>query len=144
VFFELIDFEFIAAVLANAYGLIFNFCFACAFVLSDKQPKSAGSNNKKRSSHFPKATVAFNHKRKTNVVQIINTVMGTIVLVIIMKKFEIPSIPPTTSKSIRFPNDLIEKVETAISGTTCTFTAFVIEAVRVALENLEEDETDSK
>lgn len=76
--------------------------------------------------------------------QIINTVMSTIVLVIIMKKFEIPSIPPTTSKSIRFPNDLIEKVENAISGTTCTFTAFVIEAVRVALENLEEDETDSK
>ena len=31
-----------------------------------------------------------------------------------------------------------------ISGTTCTFTAFVIEAVRVALENLEEDETDGK
>ena len=31
-----------------------------------------------------------------------------------------------------------------ILGTTCTFTAFVIEAVRVALENLEEDETDSK
>lgn len=85
-----------------------------------------------------------NYECKTNVVQIINTVMGTIVLVIIMKKFEIPSIPPTTSKSIRFPNDLIEKVENAISGTTCAFTAFVIEAVRVALENLEEDETDSK
>lgn len=58
-FFGLIDFEFIAAVLANAYGLIFNFCFACAFVLSDKQPKSAGANNKKCSSHFPKATIAF-------------------------------------------------------------------------------------
>lgn len=109
-----------------------------------KKPENTGANYKKRSSHFPKATVAFNYKRKTNVVQIINTVMCTIVLVIIMKKFEIPSIPPTTSKSIRFPNDLIEKVENAISGTTCTFTAFVIEAVRVALENLEEDETDSK
>lgn len=143
-FFGLIDFEFIAAVLTNAYGLIFNFCFACAFVLSDKQPKSEGANNKKCSSHFSKATVAFNCKCKTNVVQIINIVVGTIVLVIIMKKFEIPSIPPTTSKSIRFPNDLIEKVENAISGTTCTFTAFVIEAVRVALENLEEEGVDTE
>ncbi len=70
---------------------------------------------------------------------IIYIVMLTIVLVIIMKKFKIPSIPPTTSKSIRFPNDLIDKVENIISGTTCTFTAFVVEAVRVAIENLEED-----
>lgn len=57
-----------------------------------------------------------------------------------MKKFKIPSIPPTTNKCIRFPNDIIEKVEDSIKGTNCTFTAFVIEAVRVALENLTEDE----
>ncbi len=56
-----------------------------------------------------------------------------------MKKFKIPSIPPTTSKSIRFPNDLIDEVENAIQGTNCTFSAFVVEAVRVALENLKED-----
>lgn len=56
-----------------------------------------------------------------------------------MKKFKIPSIPPTTNKSIRFPNDLIEDVENAITGTNCTFSAFVIEAVRVALENIEEE-----
>ncbi len=56
-----------------------------------------------------------------------------------MKKFKIPSIPPTTSKSIRFPNDLIDDVENAIQGTNCTFSAFVVEAVRVALENLKED-----
>lgn len=56
-----------------------------------------------------------------------------------MKKFKIPSIPPTTSKSIRFPNDVIENVEEAIQGTTCTFTAFVVEAVRVALENINEE-----
>lgn len=55
-----------------------------------------------------------------------------------MKKFKIPSIPPTTNKSIRFPNDVIENVEKAIEGTSCTFTAFVVEAVKVALENLEE------
>ncbi|MDE7010604.1 MAG: hypothetical protein K2O93_05270 [Oscillospiraceae bacterium] len=56
-----------------------------------------------------------------------------------MRKFQIPKIPPTTSKSIRFPNDLIEEVEAAIRGKGCTFTAFVVEAVRVALENLREE-----
>ena len=57
-----------------------------------------------------------------------------------MSKFRIPKIPPTTNKSIRFPNDLIEQVEEAIRGQECTFSAFVVEAVRVALENLHEDE----
>ena len=56
-----------------------------------------------------------------------------------MKKFKIPSIPPTTNKCIRFPNNIIEEVENAIRGKNCTFTAFVIEAVRVALENIQED-----
>ena len=57
-----------------------------------------------------------------------------------MKKFKIPAVPQTTSKSIRFPNDIIDEVEQAIQGTNCTFSAFVVEAVRVALENLNEDE----
>lgn len=56
-----------------------------------------------------------------------------------MKSFKIPSIPPTTNKSIRFPNDLIDEVERAIRGKNCTFSAFVIEAVRVALENLADE-----
>lgn len=51
--------------------------------------------------------------------------------------FKIPAIPPTTSKSIRFPNDIIQQVEAAIKGTDCTFSAFVIEATRWALEDLE-------
>lgn len=55
-----------------------------------------------------------------------------------MKKFKIPAVPPTTNKCIRFPNNIIEDVENVISGKECTFTAFVIEAVKVALENLEE------
>lgn len=59
-----------------------------------------------------------------------------------MKKFKIPSVPPTTSKSIRFPNDVIEQVEDAIQGKNCTFTAFVVEAVRTALENLQEEKDD--
>ena len=57
-----------------------------------------------------------------------------------MKKFKIPNTPSSTNKSIRFPDDLIEQVEEAIRGQDCTFSAFVVEAVRVALENLREDE----
>ena len=53
-----------------------------------------------------------------------------------MKKFRLPSTPPTTTKSIRFPNDVIQGVEEEIRGKECTFTAFVVEAVRVTLENL--------
>lgn len=60
------------------------------------------------------------------------------------KKFKIPSVPSTTNKGIRFPNDVIEQVEEAIRGKDCTFSAFVIEAVRVALDNLREEEEDEE
>lgn len=56
-----------------------------------------------------------------------------------MKKFKIPVVPATTNKCVRFPNDIIEQVEKEITGKDCTFSAFVIEAVRVALENLQEE-----
>lgn len=56
-----------------------------------------------------------------------------------MKKFKIPTIPTTTNKCIRFPNNIIEEVEEAIKGKDCTFTAFVIEAIKIALENLKEE-----
>lgn len=51
-----------------------------------------------------------------------------------------PRVPQSTTKSIRFPNDVIERVEKAIVGKDCTFTAFVVEAVRVALDNLDEED----
>lgn len=57
-----------------------------------------------------------------------------------MRKFKIPKVPISSTKSIRFPNEVIDQVEEAIRGTDCTFTAFVVEAVRVALENLAEEE----
>lgn len=57
-----------------------------------------------------------------------------------MKKFKIPQPPSSTTKSIRFPNTVIAQGEAAIQGTECTFNAFVVEAVRVALENLQDDE----
>ena len=61
-----------------------------------------------------------------------------------LKRFKIPTIPPTTNKCIRFPNDVIEQVEESIKGKECTFSAFVIEAVRVALSNLAEDLCESE
>jgi len=57
-----------------------------------------------------------------------------------MAKFKIPVVPSTTNKCIRFPNNLIEDIEKAIEGRNCTFSAFVIEAVRVALSELDEAE----
>lgn len=57
-----------------------------------------------------------------------------------MSRFKIPTVPPTTNKTIRFPNDLIDKVENAICGKDCTFSAFVIAAVKAAIEDLEEEQ----
>ena len=57
-----------------------------------------------------------------------------------MRKFRIPKPPTATNKSIRFPDDVIKQVEDAIRGTSCSFSAFVVEAVRVALDNLREEE----
>lgn len=53
-----------------------------------------------------------------------------------MKTFKIPSTPPTTNKTIRFPNDVIEEIEKAIKNTDCTFSAFIIGSVRATLESL--------
>ena len=55
-----------------------------------------------------------------------------------MGKFKIPENPPTVNKTIRFPSDVVEGVEAAIKGKDCNFSAFVIAAVRAALEDLEQ------
>ena len=60
----------------------------------------------------------------------------------LMPKFKIPNIPATEPKSIRFPVDVISEVEGTIKGKDCTFSAFVVEAVRVALESLREEEAE--
>jgi len=57
-----------------------------------------------------------------------------------IEKFKIPVVPTTTNKCIRFPDNIIDKIEKAIVGKQCTFTAFLIEAVRVALKNLDEEQ----
>lgn len=65
--------------------------------------------------------------------------------VVFMSRFKIPSVPPTTNKTIRFPNDVIESVEDAIKGKECTFSAFVIAAVRAALDEINDNgQTDNK
>lgn len=60
--------------------------------------------------------------------------------VYLVMAFKIPSIPPTTNKTVRFPNDLIERVEALICNKDCTFSAFVVAAVRAAVEEVESSE----
>lgn len=55
-----------------------------------------------------------------------------------MGKFKIPETPPTVNKTIRFPSDVVQQVENVIQGKDCTFSSFVIAAVRAALEDLDE------
>ena len=74
----------------------------------------------------------------------LHTIVSNTGAVHAMKKFKIPQIPQTTSKSIRFPNDVIDEVESVLVGTDCTFSAFVVEAVRVALENLKEESAEDE
>ncbi|MCI2105310.1 MAG: hypothetical protein LKK00_01125 [Intestinimonas sp.] len=57
-----------------------------------------------------------------------------------MSGFKIPSIPPTTNKTIRFPNDLVAEVEELIRNKDCTFSAFVIAAVKAAVEEVRHGE----
>ena len=57
-----------------------------------------------------------------------------------MGKFKIPTTPPTTNKTIRFPNDVVEEVENVIKGKDCTFSAFVIAAVKAALDDLKSEQ----
>ena len=59
-----------------------------------------------------------------------------------MGKFKIPSTPPTTNKTIRFPSDVVEEVEAVIQGKNCTFSAFVVAAVRAALDDLRSNDTE--
>ena len=44
----------------------------------------------------------------------------------------------TENKTVRFPVDLINDIEKAISGKNITFSKFVITACQYALENLDE------
>ncbi len=43
------------------------------------------------------------------------------------------------NKTIRFPLDLIEKIEKSITNKNVTFSKFVIQACEYALDNMEEE-----
>ena len=45
----------------------------------------------------------------------------------------------TENKTIRFPLSLVSQIEEAIVGKDVSFSGFVIQACRYALENMEED-----
>ena len=50
----------------------------------------------------------------------------------------------TENKTIRFPLPLIEEIEKNIEMKDCTFSGFVIQACRYALDNVEEKEEDKE
>ena len=56
------------------------------------------------------------------------------------RKFQLPADPKTTSKSIRFPDEVIAQVEEVIKGTGLSFSKFVVAATKAALEDLKEEE----
>lgn len=43
----------------------------------------------------------------------------------------------TENKTIRFPISLIDKIESILAGTELTFSSFVIQACKFAIENIE-------
>ena len=53
-----------------------------------------------------------------------------------MQNFKIPSVPRTTTKSVRFPQDVVQQVEQQICVMDCTFSAFVVRAVRFDIEDM--------
>ncbi len=53
--------------------------------------------------------------------------------------FKIPVQMNSINKTIRFPINVIEDVENSIKGTNCTFSAFVIEAVKSAVNFIKEN-----
>lgn len=50
-----------------------------------------------------------------------------------------PDRKETENKTIRFPVPLIDQIEDTIKNTDVTFSGFVIQACKYALENLESD-----
>lgn len=50
----------------------------------------------------------------------------------------------TENKTIRFPVELIERIEHAIEGENVTFSKFVIQACEYALDNMEDTTSKDK
>lgn len=50
-----------------------------------------------------------------------------------------PDRKETENKTVRFPVELVEKINEAIRGKDVTFSGFVLQACEYALENMETD-----
>ena len=61
-----------------------------------------------------------------------------------MQPFKISPKGETDNKTIRFPLELIERIEKAIVGQNISFSRFVILACEYALENIENPTTIDK
>lgn len=61
-----------------------------------------------------------------------------------MQPFKISPKGETDNKTIRFPLELIERIEKAIVGQNISFSRFVILACKYALENMENPTTIDK
>lgn len=53
------------------------------------------------------------------------------------ENFIVPKTPATEPKCIRFPMDVVTAIEKEIQKSDSTFSAFVIEACRYALKNIQ-------
>lgn len=51
-----------------------------------------------------------------------------------------PDRKETENKTVRFPVELVEKINEAIRGKDVTFSGFVLQACEYALENMEKEE----
>ena len=51
-----------------------------------------------------------------------------------------PDRKETENKTVRFPVELVEKINEAIRGKDVTFSGFVLQACEYALENMESSE----
>lgn len=56
-----------------------------------------------------------------------------------MNDYFIPKTPATACKTIRFPIDVIDQIEETIYGQDWTFTAFVVNAVKIILKEIEKE-----
>lgn len=45
----------------------------------------------------------------------------------------------TENKTVRFPSELVERIEKAIAGHDTSFSGFVIQACEFALDNMEDN-----
>lgn len=54
-----------------------------------------------------------------------------------------PDRKETENKTIRFPLNLINRIEHAIDGEGVTFSGFVIQACEYALDNMENNKTEN-